>query len=200
MFIKGSDSQGHSVNSFSQKTLYDTSGRLWIITATDIKAYSTTGTELKITSSRYEHNKLGTQVLVDTGGIKDANGDVVYVEADQIRIVHPNGTAENICRYDSALFRKFYQTLLYATIVDSYPTDDESRNEIVSQTPMLTLTVKTTDGKEYVYRFYQLTSRKTYITVNGNGSFYVLPSRVQKFISDAQRFFNLELIEATDKF
>ena len=62
------------------------------------------------------------------------------------------------------------------------------------------MTVKTTDGQEYVYRFYTLTSRKAYITVNGNGSFYVLSTRVQKFIDDAQRFFNLELINAEDKF
>ena len=198
--IAGTDSLGHNVNTFAQKIITDTQGRIWVITATDIKAYSATGTELKITTSRYEYNKLGTQALVDTGGIKDSNGDVVYVEADQIRIVHPNGSTEYVCRYDSSLFRRFYQTLLYANIVDSYPVDDEKRQEIVSGTPMLTLTLKTTDGQEYVYRFYQITSRKAYITINGNGSFYVLPSRVQKFVTDAQRFFNLELIDGKDKF
>ncbi len=198
--ITGTDSLGHSTKTFAQKILTDTDGRTWVITATEIKAYSAMGTELKINSSRYEYNKLGTQARVYTGGIKDSNGDVVYVEADQIKIAHPNGTTEQICRYDSSLFRKFYETLLESNIVDSYPVDEEKRADIVSGTPLLTLTLKTTDGQEYVYRFYQLTSRKAYITINGNGSFYVIPSRVQKFITDAQRFFNLELINPTDKF
>lgn len=197
--ITGSDSSGKSTTTFAQKTLTDVNGITWVITATEIKAYNSIGTEQTISSSRYEYNKLGTQVRVDTGGIKDKNGDVVYVEADYIKIAHPDGTTEQICRFDSSLFRKFYQTLLAATIIDSYPTTDEEREEILAGGPMLTLTVKTNDGKEYVYRFYELTTRKAYITINGNGGFYVLPNRVQKFVTDAQRFFNLELIDASDK-
>ena len=54
-----------------------------------------------------------------------------------------------------------------------------------------------TEGKTVVYKFYSLTSRKAYITVNGNGGFYVLPGRLEKFVSDAQRFFNNEIIDPT---
>lgn len=198
--ITASDSKGHSTTTFSQKIVTDVNGITWVITATEIKAYDSMGVEKTISSSRYEYNKLGTQVRVDTGGIKDKNGDVVYVEADRIKVAHPNGTTDEICRFDSSLFRKFYQTLLAATIIDSYPTTDAEREEILAGGPMLTLTLKTTEGKEYVYRFYEITTRKSYITVNGNGGFYVSPNRVQKFITDAQRFFALELIDASDKF
>jgi hypothetical protein len=198
--VTGTDSNGKSTTTFAQKIVTDVNGVKWVITATDIKAYNSMGTELKITTSRYEYNKLGTQAKVDTGGIKDKNGDVVYVEADYIKITHPDGTTDQICRFDSSLFRKFYQTLLAATIIDSYPTTDAEREEILSGGPMLTLTVKTNDGKEYVYRFYELTTRKAYITINGNGGFYVSPNRVQKFVTDAQRFFDLEVIDASDKF
>ena len=200
MFVTGSDSKGNNRVTFAQKTVVDYDGVTWVITGSDIKAYSATGTELKITSSVYDYNKLGTQVLTDTGGIKANNGDVVYVYADTVVTEHPDGSREEICRYDSALFRRFYQTLLYATIVDSYPLEESEREKLISGEPMLTLTVKTSDGEVYIYRYYHLTSRKAYITVNGNGGFYVLPTRMQKFISDAQRFFNLEPIEATDKF
>ena len=41
--------------------------------------------------------------------------------------------------------------------------------------------------------------KKAYITINGNGNFYVLTNRVQKFISDAQRFFALEPIDPSAK-
>lgn len=198
--ITASDSKGHSTKTFAQKIVTDVNGITWVITAAEIKAYDSMGVEKTISSSRYEYNKLGTQVRVDTGGIKDKNGDVVYVEADYIKVTHPNGTTDEICRFDSSLFRKFYQTLLAATIIDSYPTTDAEREEILSGGPMLTLTVKTSDGKEYVYRFYEITTRKSYITVNGNGGFYVSPNRVQKFITDAERFFGLEIIDANDKF
>ena len=50
-----------------------------------------------------------------------------------------------------------------------------------------------------VYKFYRISSRKAYITVNGNGGFYVYSSRVEKFITDAQRFFNKEIIDPTAK-
>ena len=198
--IIGSDSSGRSTTTFSKKEIIDVNGIRWVITATEIKAYDALGVERTITSSRYEYNKLGTQVKVDTGGIKDRNGDVVYVEADYIKITHPNGTTDQICRFDTPLFRKFYQTLLAATIIDSYPTTDEERAEILSGEPILTLTITTTEKEEFVYRFYELTTRKSYITINGNGGFYVSPNRVQKFISDAQKFFNLEIIDANDKF
>lgn len=200
LVVNGSDSLGHNVSTFAQKTVVDKDGVTWVITASDIKAYSASGTELKITSSRYEYNKMGTQVLVDTGGIKAQNGDIIYVYTDEVVTKHPDGSEERVCRFDGSLFRKFYQTFLYATITDSYPMDDATREETLAQTPLLTITIKTTTGEEYVYRFYSVTSRKALITVNGNGEFIVLPTRVQKFITDAQRFFNLELIDATDKF
>ena len=64
---------------------------------------------------------------------------------------------------------------------------------------LLTLNMTDTNGKTIEYKFYSLTARKAYITVNGNGGFYVTPGRVQKFISDTQRFFNNEMIDPTAK-
>ncbi len=199
--ILATDSGGNNRNTFSDLQVVDLKGNLWVITASDIKAYSPTGTELKITTSKYAYNVMGTQVLTVSGYIECNNGDQVEVGTDIIRIKHSDNTVEEIVRYDTNLFRKFYQTLLYASIVDSYPMEEADRQELLADSSklLLTLTVRNTEGEEFVYRFYELTSRKAYITVNGNGSFYVLRNRIDKFISDAQRFFNLEMIEATDK-
>ena len=40
---------------------------------------------------------------------------------------------------------------------------------------------------------------KVYLTVNDVGGFYILSNRVDKFVSDAQKFFDFELIDPTAK-
>ena len=201
MTVSATDSNGNSRKTFANLTVTDKSGNIWVITATDIKAYNAAGTELKITTSKYDYNVMGTQVLIVSGYIECRNGDQVEVGTDLIRIRHVDGSVEEIVRYDTNLFRRFYQTLLYASIVDSYPMSDEDRDALLNDSGklLLTMTIKTTEGEEKVYRFYELTSRKAYITINGNGGFYVLRNRVAKFVSDAQRFFALEMIDATGK-
>ena len=65
----------------------------------------------------------------------------------------------------------------------------------------LTVTLRDSDGTRTtkVCSFYQVASRKAYLTINGNGGFYVNKNRVDKFLTDAERFFNMELIVPTDK-
>ena len=50
-------------------------------------------------------------------------------------------------------------------------------------------TLLDSEGREKTYRFYSLTSRKAYITINGNGGFYVQADRMERIISDVQKFF-----------
>ena len=104
-------------------------------------------------------------------------------------------------RYDTDNFRKYYQTFLNATIIDSYELDEAEEAALLADPSkhIMTLTLKDTEGTETVYRFYSLTARKAYITVNGNGGFYVSPTRVEKFASDAQKFFADEIITPLSK-
>ncbi len=201
MTVTASDSNGNSTTTFSQMSVVDESGNTWVITASEIKCYSPSGSELKITSSYYDYNKLDKQVRVNRGEIKCADGRRVTVNADDIEIKDGNGT-RRIVRYHTDLFRDYFQTLLYASISDTYQMTEDEENALVSDESKLlvTLTVKDTEGGEKVYKFYRLTSRKAYITINGNGGFYVLADRVEKFVSDAQKFFVCELIDATSKY
>ncbi len=200
LVVNASDSNGNSTATFSEMKLTDESGNTWVITATEIKCYSSAGKELKITSSYYDYNRLGKQVRVNNGAIKCADGRQVTVNADTIEV----RGAENktIVRYHTDLFRDYFQTLLYASISDTYHMSKEEEEALIADESKLlvTLTVKDTEGGEKVYKFYRLTSRKAYITINGNGGFYVLIDRVEKFVSDAQKFFSLELIDATAKY
>ena len=203
LIVHGTDSAGNDKTTFSGLAKYDKDGNLWKITATEIECYSPTGTKLTIETAYYADNAMGKQVRAVRGSIPCADGSHVYVTPDEVKIETGNGT-QTILRYSTNLFRSFYETLLFASISDSYVVDAETESQIVTdENLLLTLTLVTSPdserSEETVYKFYKLTNRKAYITVNGNGGFYVLTSRVEKFISDSQRFFADQLIDSTAK-
>ena len=201
--VTGSDSKGHTATTFAQKVLRDKYGYTWIISAEAIQVYTATGIKQEYTSIHYEKNSLDRQVQVDTVGIECENGDVVYVEADAIVTRKPDGTVEREVRYHTTLFRSLYRTFTFASIKDTYPLDDWSAEDkaalLSDENCFMTLTFVAADGEEYVYRFYKLTSRKAFMTLNGNGEFCVSPQRLEKFVTDCERFFNLEIIDDTGK-
>ena len=136
------------------------------------------------------------------GYIDCADGRQVKVTADAVIVTEANGEVTTYVRFATNLFRKFFQTLLYANIEDVYEMSQEEEKALIAEGSdawQLTLTVKDTEGNENTYSFYKLTSRKSYITINGNGGFYVMTNRVDKFAADAQRFFANETIDATAK-
>ena len=201
--VGAKDSAGHDKTTFSSLSVLDVNGNTWVITATEIKCYNSAGTEYKtITDAYYDYNVMKTQVRVLANPIQGADGSKVYVTADEVRVdAIDNAKDVSYVRYDTNLFRQFYKTLLYASIANSYSLTDEERDAIKNDESrlMLKMTVTNSEGKTTEYCFYSLTSRKAYITINGNGGFYVLTNRVNKFISDAQRFFANEMIDATAK-
>ncbi len=198
--INATDTNNNSTTTFSQLAVTDESGNIWIITSTDIRCYSPTGNELNITSSYYDYNCRGRQVRANRGAIRCYDGRQITVNTDTIEIRGAQNVT--IVRYHTDLFRDYFQTLLYSSISDSYRMSAEEEEALLSDESKLlvTLTIKDTDGKENVYKFYRLTNRKAYITINGNGGFYVLVDRVEKFVTDAQKFFRHELIDATSKY
>jgi len=54
--------------------------------------------------------------------------------------------------------------------------------------------------RDLVIRFYQYSERRSFMTINGEGEFYVLSSFVEKLMADADRVLNQELIEASSKY
>lgn len=207
--VHATDSKGNEIKSFGVQRYLDVNGFVWEITTSELNVYeASTGKKREIAkdASYYDYNKLGSQVLCKTKVI-DCDGYDVEVTADAVNILYDGSTTvkESYVRYDTALFRKFYQTLLYASIVDSYEMSAEKEAALLADESkwILTMTVTTKDVDGTVvtttYSFYELSNRKAYITVNGNGGFYVQKNRIEKFITDSQRFFNYELIEPTAK-
>jgi hypothetical protein len=198
--VIATDSLGNSKNTFGGLAFKDANGYDWQITSTNVAVYLD-GKIMSTSSSYYSHNSLGQQVMCLKGYIPAADGRHIYVYEDSVLVNFPDGHSEEYVRYDTEIFRKYFQTYLYATIVDSYEMSDEDEAELLNDPTKLLLTLRLTDTEGTVteYKFYSLTARKAYITVNGNGGFYVTPGRVQKFITDTQKFFNNEPINPTAK-
>ncbi len=199
--IHGEDSDGHNLDTFSALQVRDTSGNIWTVTQTDITATNSQGTKITISDAYYTHNALGMQVKAIPEHIPVADGSRVHVTANEVIVTDPNGNKTTYVRYATDLFRLLHRTLATSTFESYYILTEEEENALIANADKLLLTLTVTDinNETTEYKFYSLTSQKAYITVNGNGGFYVLPSRVNKFISDTQKFFKFEVIDPNAK-
>ena len=116
-------------------------------------------------------------------------------------------------------FRKMYQGLLYASVEGATDLTEEEMAAFRA-TPdeecqlKLTITAADPDGttRYTIYRFYRYTNLKSYMTIelvdspddagdprNGQGTFFVLSTFVEKLISDAERIVNGQEVISTSK-
>ncbi len=87
-------------------------------------------------------------------------------------------------------FRQFYKTLLSVAIQDYAPLTEAEKAELVKEENcILTFRITLKGGTETEYKFYPYSStgRRSLITVNGHGEFYVLTDLIEKIASDAQK-------------
>ena len=225
LVVRGEASDGKTTTSFGKMEVYDTNQKhLWVISSYGIKVYNyQTNKELQVNKDYtfYDYNDMDDQVYCRTGYIGDnekcyigkivvngqeianAEGAKVGVSANYVTVLHKNNTKTEYLRYETDLFREFYRTLIYASLVGAYDLSEEEEAELINdpEKHLLTLEISLKDAESAggteivdVYKFYRISSRKAYITVNGNGGFYVYSARIDKFVADAQRFFNKELI------
>lgn len=190
--IAAKDSAGNDRVTFSGLEVVDNNGNIWTITSKNVECHTPEGEGLRLKIADYAENAIGKNVKVLTTYIKAADGSKVYVTADEVRVeaLSPEKSV-TYNRYDTDLFREFYKTLLGSRIANTYELSEEDEKALLQDESklLLTLTVLDVEGEETVYRFYKLTSRKAYITVNGSGGFYVQSDRTEKIVSDIQKFF-----------
>lgn len=190
--VKANDSKGHDIETFSGLTVLDNNGLIWTITPSEIKIVNSKGETVSSSAAYYAYNALGRKVRCISGAISATDGTQIKVTPDTVEIILPNGAKQSLVRFSTTLFRQFYETLLVATIVDTYELSEEEEAALVSDPSKLIMSMKLkdTEGQVKELKFFRLTARKAYITVNGEGGFYVMTDRVEKILSDAQKFFN----------
>ncbi len=92
-------------------------------------------------------------------------------------------------KVDTTYFRHFFQTILYASLEGDCTLTEEEMAALRAKPDseaQLVLTI-TLEDKTLTYRFYQYSERRSYITVDGVGSFYILSDRVDKIWGDAEK-------------
>ncbi|MBQ7378650.1 MAG: InlB B-repeat-containing protein [Clostridia bacterium] len=128
-----------------------------------------------------------------------------------------SGKEQNSTAADN--FRKMYQGLLYASVEGATDLTEQEMADFRALPDSecqlkLTITAMDPDGTERhtIYRFYRYTNLKSYMTIqlvdspddpgdpkNGQGSFFVLSTFVEKLISDAQRVVDGQEVVSTSK-
>jgi len=210
--IHATDSLGRKLSTLGRLVVTDKNGYTWYVTTTGLQVFKG-DKEMDIAKDVgfYAHNKMGTQVKCRTGYI-ECKDYRVEVTADTVRVIYHDSSIPTAewARYSTNLFRQFYRTLLFTAIVDSYEMTPAEEAALLNDPDalLMTITINVDDSssagenatkKTDVYRFYRLSSRKAYVTINGEGGFYVLTSRLEKIVSDAQKFVTLQEIDPMTK-
>ena len=230
--IKGEDRDGNAFDSWGCMTFYcsqtqngKTINSTWKITPTDYSVFNTdTGERLRFTGDDEKAiNAYGETVRVISKSLTTTDGSRVTVGADEITVTK-NGETVKYQRYSTQNFRQFYKALMYATlegsadlseadaairerIENAIRTGDDSACQLVLRITCEDMAQNSYGGKEnnkrtYVFRFYQYTKGKSYITaqiLDADGKelvspdsedgfrFYVRAAFVDKLIADARR-------------
>lgn len=201
---------GTEMEAISSLTVTDAKGFTWTIDATTVKAVDADGNKSSIRGAKYETNSRGEEVVVLIGSITDATtGNKVEVSANTITVTTPDGVGKTYLRCGMANFRKFYQSILYASIAgdahdgDSGLTDEQIASYVADPSKaQAKITIYTSYDKKpkYEYTFYAYSERRSLLEVGGSAEFYVTRSFVDKIVTDAGRVMTGEVITPTDKY
>ena len=95
---------------------------------------------------------------------------------------------------DTDNFRQFYKVLLTRDFRDSYTQAPPDENTLY-----MTLRITTDAGVVTEYRFYQASTQRLYMTIDGQGEFYVLSSVMRELESDAIKVATGQAVDAYDR-
>ncbi len=188
--VNASSDANESASCISGYEFYDRQGMLWFVSEDDIYMFDSEGNEYNPSTLKSDTNALGNSVYVLDHSVTTSNGDLVYIEKDYITIQTTRGTKKYL-RYQDSIFRNFFGSIITTGIIDDYKLSEAEEDALLGDESkhQLTIKISDTEGNTKSYSFYNLTSRKSYVTVDGVGGFYVQTSRINKIINDAKKFF-----------
>lgn len=111
-------------------------------------------------------------------------GDKLAVRAENSRVTFD---ADGILN-----FRQLYKTILVVYMQDY--AEKKSTDDLI-----FTVSIHKRNGEDLVYRYYGISTRRCYYTVNGEGEFYVLRDSVEKIASDYGKLMSGEPIDSWSK-
>lgn len=98
-------------------------------------------------------------------------------------------------------FRSFYRTMLYTQIEEDAPLSADEAAALTADESNCVLTFEYTldSGKVHTLKFWQYSTRRTLLTIDGSGQYYVYLDRAEKILSDAIKAFKGEEIDSHAK-
>ena len=192
--IIGSDTQGRTADTFGILKFKDQQGNSWTVSQTDVKVYAPDGTEMAPTGKLTGTNDIGERIKYLEKPIKDADGNIIYVKLNEIKIDYINGESKTYLRHHTMIFKKLYQSLSTLAIVDDYSMTAEEEAALIADPSKHIISISISDNENNTINLecYSITARKTYIRVNGEGGYYVSTSALQKILENCNKFFNKE--------
>ena len=194
--INASNSLGKKFETFGMLLVADASGSnyTWYVSRTDVKLFKGE-TELEGEDMQYGTNALGERTKYLVKPFMTADGRIVHVNVNTIKIIHPDDTVEEYTRYHTMIFQKLFQSINSMRIAGEYTMEDEAA--FLADPANLYATIALTDNEEHTIKaeFYKLTERKFYVVVNGEGGYYVNASTLDNIFENSEKFFNCQDID-----
>lgn len=176
---------GESLNFLEEELLYWVSPNPFAYSITSVEKISVTG---KNTDLEF-YLRHGTD---------SSNKATLTVDA----INNITGKSRTIADADDVWnFRSAYRTMLYTQIEAAVPLTDEEIDALTADEKSCVLTFEYTldSGTKRTLKFMQYSTRRTLLTVNGEGQFYVYLDRANKLISDFNKVWNGETVDSHAK-
>ena len=149
----------------------------------------------------------GTDTIAD--GTLGEGKFTVKITEDLITVTDEAG---NVTRYrriaGTSIFSSFYATFMYATYEGICEIPEEDKEAFVASGKgdvRVTFTTKLSPDEngsclEYVYDTYQYSERRSYITLNGKGDFFVMRTFIDKIVDSSKQLFNNVMVDSSDRY
>ena len=143
--IKGTNNKGGTADTFGLLKFKDQNGNNWTVSQTDIKVFSADGKELAPTGKLSGTNDIGEKIKYLEKPVKDADGNIIYVKLNEIKIDYVNGESKSYLRHHTMIFKKFYQSLSSLAIIDDYSMTAEEEAALIADPEKHIISVSISD-------------------------------------------------------
>jgi len=145
----------------------------------------------------------GGSTVIKEGSLGAGEFTVTVTEA-MVIVEDAEGNTTRYLRYTgTAPFSSFYSSILWADYEGYCDIPEEQKKafrESDDSACQMKLTIKTKMNTTYEFRTYKYSERRSYITANGSGDFFVLRSFVDKIVGTSSIIFDGTNISPTDKY
>lgn len=133
----------------------------------------------------------------------------VKVTEELVTVTDENGNVTKYHRFaGTSVFSSFYSTFLFATYEGICEIPDEDKIAFVEsgnsdcKVTFNTKLSRDENGKciQYVYDTYQYSERRSYITLNGKGDFFVMRNFIDKIVDSSKQVFNNVRVDSSNRY